>query len=119
MQEITFLGVLLRFVLGGGSVAAAYLLGKKVGGRFGGIFAAFPGVFLASVISVGAGKDLHLANHLVLQVSKGALVGMVANIIACLVAGWLIPRTGYKKGLVYTFFVWAFTGAAIIAALRF
>ncbi len=118
MSHINGLGILLRFLLGGGSVAAAYLLGKLIGGRFGGIFAAFPGVYLASIISLGAGLPEAQANSLVLQVSKGALIGMGANVIAAIAAGRFVPTVGYRKGLCYALVLWSVLATCVVLLTR-
>lgn len=99
-------GVLIRFALGGGAVALAYILARRLGGKWGGIFAAFPAVYIASIITVALGLPVLQAVPLTLAVSRGALVGMVSNIVCALTACWAVPRMGWKSGLASGLGVW-------------
>ncbi|MBU7006466.1 DUF3147 family protein [Phosphitispora fastidiosa] len=103
---LTAAGLLIRFVLGGGAVAAAYILAKRIGGRWGGIFAAFPAVYLAAIITVSAGLPSGEGLPLVLEVSKGALIGMLGNIMCAVAASVFIVRYGWQKGLFRALMVW-------------
>jgi len=106
MISIDVFQVLLRFLFGGNAVVAAALIAKNFGGRLAGIFAAFPAVYLAAVIGLSRdykGSDLLLVSE---QLSKGAFVGMLADICCAIAASYMILRYGWKKGLVYTLFLW-------------
>ena len=52
MLSIDLFPVLLRFLIGGSAVVASTVIAKNLGGRLGGIFAAFPAVYLAAVIGL-------------------------------------------------------------------
>lgn len=106
MDEISLFGIALRFFLGGGAVAAAYIVSRYFSGRAGGIFAAFPAVYLAAVLGVGAGVPAAAGAARVLTVSRGALVGMTANIFCALAAAFLIARIGWQKGLALSLAGW-------------
>lgn len=114
---LTLSGVVIRFVLGGGAVAASYVLARRLGGKWGGIFAAFPAVYIAAIVTVATGVPAEQGVPLTLQVSRGALVGMISN-IACAVAAYLIiPRAGWKKGLSYALVIWMACVALVYAVV--
>lgn len=122
LSEISLVAVLIRFVLGGGAVAAAFILARRIGGRWGGIFAAFPAVFVAAIITIGTGAGPGQAVGLTLQVSKGAFVGMLANIACAMAAYFFIRRIGWKRGLLSAMTVWlvlilVFYGVALRAGI--
>ncbi len=114
MSEISFFGIVLRFLLGGGAVAAAYIVSRFFGGRTGGIFAAFPAVYLAAVVSVGAGAAAPAGLHEVLEVSRGAVVGMLANIFCALAAAFFIPVMGWRQGLAASIAGWLATVSVML-----
>jgi len=68
---------------------------------------------MSAIITVSAGMVPEEGVPLALQVSKGALVGMVSNIICAVAASLLIPRTGWKKGLVGALAVWLVSVTAV------
>jgi hypothetical protein len=106
MLNIEILPVLLRFIFGGSAVAASAIIAKKFGGRLGGVFAAFPAVYLAAIIGLSMdykGNELLQVSE---QISKGAVVGMLADICCALAASYFILRYGWKKGLVYSLLLW-------------
>lgn len=105
--------ILLRFLFGGSAVVAAAIFGRWMGGRIGGIFAAFPAVFLSAAIAVGAGVSASEAHSSVFAVSQGALIGMVANIVCAIVATVAISRKGWGKGLLVAIIVWLVLASAI------
>ncbi len=107
MLNIEILPVLLRFLFGGSAVAISAVIANKFGGRLGGVFAAFPAVYLAAVMGLSIdykGSELLLISE---QLSKGAFVGMLADICCALAASYFIFRSGWKKGLVYSLLLWA------------
>jgi uncharacterized membrane protein (GlpM family) len=113
MLSVSFIGILLRFILGGTAVAVASLIAKRVGGVFGGIFAAFPVVFLAALLTIRwdhSGYDL-IRQSIVL--SQGALIGMAINIVCALAAGVLVARQGWKRGLTLSVLGWFMVSLSI------
>jgi hypothetical protein len=105
--------VLLRFIFGGTAVVASTLVAKNFGGRLGGVFAAFPAVYLAAILGLSMdykGSELLLISK---QLSSGALVGMTADVFCALAASFLILRYGWKKGLAYTLSIWVVIAPAI------
>lgn len=105
--------VILRFVLGGAAVVAATVIARWFGGRIGGIFAAFPAVYLAAILSLGLeykGQELLIMSE---HISRGALVGMVADIFCALAASRFIIINGWKKGLVQALVLWSILAPAI------
>lgn len=105
-MDISSLGVIIRFILGGSAVVASTLIARFLGGKIGGIFAAFPAVYLAAILTVGIGLPAEKILPTALAISKGALVGMLANIICAITASWFIVKVGWKKGLFYALDVW-------------
>lgn len=106
MLEISLAGLLLRFLFGGSAVAAASLISKRVGGPIGGIFAAFPAVFLAALMNV---RIDHTGNELILKsidLTEGAMVGMAINIVCAAAVGLLSAKKGWKKGLTFSVLGW-------------
>ena len=53
MGEISISALLIRFLLGGAAVVLCTIVSKKMGTKIGGIFAAFPAVYLAALLTVG------------------------------------------------------------------
>ena len=51
MAELSISALLIRFVLGGAAVVLATIVAKIVGQKAGGIFAAFPAVYLAALLT--------------------------------------------------------------------
>lgn len=112
MVKISLMGLLMRFILGGGAIAASTLVSRALGGKVGGIFAAFPAVYLSAVLTLGLEPHtdvLSLARH----ISIGALVGMIANVICAVAASILIARRGWKSGLAYALVIWLISATGI------
>ncbi|MGI5920506.1 MAG: DUF3147 family protein [Syntrophomonadaceae bacterium] len=108
--------VILRFVLGGLAVVAATVIARWWGGRMGGIFAAFPAVYLAAVLSLGLqyrGRELLVMSR---HISQGALVGMVADIFCAIAASRFIIKSGWQKGLAQALILWCVLAPAIYLA---
>lgn len=106
MVDLSLSGILIRFVLGGGAVVASTYLARKIGGTYGGIFAAFPAVYLAAVLTIhldATGSELITRS---IALSKGALVGMGINILCALAVGMMSTRYGWKKGLMQSVVGW-------------
>ncbi|MFS0784451.1 DUF3147 family protein [Bacillus sp. 1P06AnD] len=106
MAHLSVGGLLLRFIFGGLAVVLCTVVGTKLGDRMGGIFAAFPAVFLAALLTAKldyAGKEL--VRHSI-TLSQGAVIGMVINICMAILAGFLLKRQGWKKGLASALLCW-------------
>jgi hypothetical protein len=89
------------------------VISKSIGGKLGGIFAAFPAVYLAAVIGLSMdykGSTLLLVSE---QLSKGVLVGMIADICCALAASYMILKYGWKQGLIYAIVLWAIIAPTI------
>ena len=113
MLNIEILPVLLRFLFGGSAVVISTIIAKKFGGRLGGVFAAFPAVYLAAILGLSIdykGRELLLTSE---QLSKGAFVGMLADICCALAASYFILIYGWKKGLAYSLLLWAILAPTI------
>ncbi|MCZ8518196.1 MULTISPECIES: DUF3147 family protein [Paenibacillus] len=99
MVRLSLAAMLLRFLFGGGAVVLASVLSKKLGGSVGGIFAAFPAVYLAALVAIRldhTGSDLVARS---ISLSQGALIGMGINILCAAAVGYLCAKRGWKRGL--------------------
>jgi uncharacterized membrane protein (GlpM family) len=108
--------MLLRFLFGGTAVVLATLVARAFGGRIGGIFAAFPAVYLAAIISLRLeykGQELVLLSQ---QISQGALIGMIADIICAYTASRFIMQQGWKYGLLCSLLIWCIAATGIYLA---
>ena len=114
MGELSMTGILVRFLLGGSSVAASSIMAKKFGGKWGGIFASFPAVYLAALLTTGLDVQGPVLLQRSLTLSQGALVGMIADIIFALAAAYLCARRGWKSGLLIAFIGWLSISLAIL-----
>lgn len=106
MAELSISALLIRFILGGSAVVASTLVARKLGEKAGGIFAAFPAVYLAALLTASldfSGDELISYSILL---SKGAIVGMAINIVIAIIAGYLLPRKGWKRGLTQAVGCW-------------
>lgn len=115
MGELSISALLIRFVLGGAAVVASTIVARRLGEKAGGIFAAFPAVFLAALLTAGLdlkGEDL-VSQSIVL--SKGAMVGMGINILVAIFAGFLLNKFGLKKGLIQVLGCWFVVSMVVVA----
>lgn len=103
---LTFGSLMLRFLIGGSAVAVATFIGRRMGGRIGGIFAAFPAVYGSAIIAAVVGLPEPQAVERTISLSRGALIGMTLNVGCALVAGVLINRLGWRRGLVIALSGW-------------
>ncbi|WP_338470609.1 DUF3147 family protein [Niallia sp. XMNu-256] len=106
MTGLSISALLIRFVIGGLAVVLATIVSKRLGEKAGGIFAAFPAVYLAALLT--ASLDFNgdeLISYSIL-LSQGAIVGMVINIIMAMIAGYLIPKFGWKRELTEALGCW-------------
>lgn len=106
MAELSISAMLIRFLLGGAAVVGSTIISKKLGERAGGIFAAFPAVYLAALLTATLDlKGAELISHSIL-LSKGAIIGMGINILVAITAGYLLPKQGWKLGLIQALACW-------------
>lgn len=114
MADLSISALLIRFILGGAAVVVSTLVARKLGERAGGIFAAFPAVYLAALLTASldfSGQEL--INYSIL-LSKGAIVGMAINIIVAIIAGYLVPRKGWKRGLSQAVGCWFIVSMVVV-----
>ncbi len=98
-------GLLIRFFLGGAAVVVSTIIARKLGEKAGGIFAAFPAVYLAALLTIRLDfKGNDLISHSI-SLSKGAIFGMAINILIAILAGYLLKK-GWKRGLVNSLVCW-------------
>lgn len=107
--------VIIRFILGGTVVAVSAVIGKRLGGKIGGIFAAFPAIYASAVISTSINFPSSIATQRAIDISKGALLGNVLNIPCAIVAAYLMGRDGWKRGLFYSLCGWVIIATTIFA----
>lgn len=114
MDGLSVSALLIRFVLGGLAVLISTIIARKLGEKAGGIFAAFPAVYLAALLTISldfSGNDL--IEHSIL-LSKGAIIGMAINIVIAIIAGYLLPRQGWKRGLFHSMVCWFFVSLLVV-----
>jgi len=105
--------VLLRFLLGGGAIVLCTIIARSFGPRIGGIFAAFPAVYLAALLSLTLDYQGQKLVEMSVHVSEGALVGMLANIICAIAASRLVLKNGWQKGLGQALLIWLLAATCI------
>ncbi len=115
MNTLSMSGIIIRFVLGGGAVAGSSIVAGRLGGKFGGIFASFPAVFLAALLTLRLGSYGQTLLNQSLSLSKGALVGMIADIVCAVMAGYLCTRLGWRQGLTYSVGTWLALSCVAVA----
>jgi len=106
LETMSMLGIVIRFLLGGGAVVASTIVSRKIGTKIGGIFAAFPAVFLAALLTLrldAKGNEL-VEKSIVL--SQGAVVGMFINIMCAMAVVYLCAKQGWKRGLTQSLAGW-------------
>ena len=114
LGTLSISALLIRFVLGGAAVVVSTIVSRKLGEKAGGIFAAFPAVYLAALLTTGldfSGSDL--VSHSIL-LSKGAIIGMAINILIAIIAGYLLPRQGWKSGLIQAIGCWFVVSSVVV-----
>jgi uncharacterized membrane protein (GlpM family) len=113
-MHLSLSALLIRFLLGGSAVVACTLVARKLGEKAGGIFAAFPAVYLAALITIGI--DFHggeLITHSII-LSKGAIFGMAINILVAIIAGYLLPKIGWKRGIIHSMVCWFAVSGVVV-----
>jgi len=89
------------------------LIARSFGPRIGGIFAAFPAVYLAALLSLKLDYQGQQLVEMSVHVSEGALVGMLANIICAVAASRLILTKGWQRGLGQALLIWLIAATCI------
>jgi len=119
MAGLSISALLIRFTLGGLAVVISTLVARKLGEKAGGIFAAFPAVYLAALLTASLDfGGAELVNYSIL-LSKGAMVGMTINIVIAIIAGYLLPRKGWKKGLAQAVGCWFIISMAVVVLISY
>ena len=114
LGEISAAALFIRFLLGGSAVVLATIVPSKVGSRVGGIFAAFPAVYLAALLTQCIDcQGLALIEQSI-ALSKGAVVGMAINIVVAILAGYLLPKNNWKAGILKTLVCWFMLSSMVI-----
>ncbi len=116
-MSFSLTALLLRFLLGGTAVVGSTVIARSLGGKVGGIFAAFPAVYLAAIISVAMQEDSEKARLLAMVVSKGALLGMATNIVCAVISAVLIIKYGWRIGLVFALCIWTVIVVSIYTSI--
>jgi len=107
------LGLLIRFILGGAAVVASTVIARRLGDKIGGIFAAFPAVYLAALLTNRLDLNGNTLIDSSIDLSKGAIIGMLINIVIAIVAGVLLQK-GWKRGLVNSMIAWFVLSLAVV-----
>ncbi|UBH13426.1 DUF3147 family protein [Macrococcus armenti] len=104
--------LLLKFLIGGSTVAFSYIISKVIPWEdFGGIFATFPAVFLLSLIIAG----MEYGNKFATNVCRGAVFGMTGGLISILVTWSMLSTTSnYALSIITGFIAW-FLSALLIS----
>jgi uncharacterized membrane protein (GlpM family) len=113
-MHLSLSALIIRFLLGGAAIVACTLVARKLGDKAGGIFAAFPAVYLAALLTIGL--DFHggdLISHSII-LSKGAIFGMGINILVAILAGYLLPKIGWKRGIIHSMACWFVVSSVVV-----
>lgn len=97
---------ILHFVIGGIAVALASIIADKVGGKLGGIIATMPAVFLAAIIALALDHRGTQLVEMSMNLSTGAIVGILSCILTVFLASLYIKHKGYRKGAIFTVVCW-------------
>ncbi|MBI0577122.1 DUF3147 family protein [Neobacillus cucumis] len=117
MMHLSLSALLIRFILGGSAVLACTLVAKKLGEKAGGIFAAFPAVYLAALLTIALDfRGGELVAHSIL-ISKGAIWGMAINILVATLAGYLLPKVGWKRGIIHSMACWFVVSMVVVVII--
>lgn len=93
---------ILHFVIGGIAVALASIIADKVGGKLGGIIATMPAVFLAAIIALALDHRGTQLVEMSMNLSTGAIVGILSCILTVFLTSLYIKHKGYRKGAIFT-----------------
>lgn len=96
---------ILHFVIGGIAVALASIIADKVGGKLGGIIATMPAVFLAAIIALALDHRGTQLVEMSMNLSTGAIVGILSCILTVFLTSLYIKHKGYRKAQYSQLFV--------------
>ncbi|WP_103143392.1 DUF3147 family protein [Staphylococcus aureus] len=105
---------ILHFVIGGIAVALASIIADKVGGKLGGIIATMPAVFLAAIIALALDHRGTQLVEMSMNLSTGAIVGILSCILTVFLTSLYIKHKGYRKGAIFTVVCWFVISLAIL-----
>ncbi|EOB0897245.1 DUF3147 family protein [Staphylococcus aureus] len=103
---------ILHFVIGGIAVALASIIADKVGG---GIIATMPAVFLAAIIALALDHRGTQLVEMSMNLSTGAIVGILSCILTVFLTSLYIKHKGYRKGAIFTVVCWFVISLAIFS----
>lgn len=106
---------ILHFVIGGIAVALASIIADKVGGKLGGIIATMPAVFLAAIIALALDHRGTQLVEMSMNLSTGAIVGILSCILTVFLTSLYIKHKGYRKGAIFTVVCWFVISLAIFS----
>ncbi|HDZ7719953.1 DUF3147 family protein [Staphylococcus aureus] len=106
---------ILHFVIGGIAVALASIIADKVGGKLGGIIATMPAVFLAAIIALALDYRGTQLVEMSMNLSTGAIVGILSCILTVFLTSLYIKHKGYRKGAIFTVVCWFVISLAIFS----
>lgn len=110
---------ILHFVIGGIAVALASIIADKVGGKLGGIIATMPAVFLAAIIALALDHRGTKLVEMSMNLSTGAIVGILSCILTVFLTSLYIKHKGYRKGAIFTVVCWFIISLAIFGIRHF
>ncbi|HCW7344426.1 TPA: DUF3147 family protein [Staphylococcus aureus] len=102
---------ILHFVIGGIAVALASIIADKVGG----IIATMPAVFLAAIIALALDHRGTQLVEMSMNLSTGAIVGILSCILTVFLTSLYIKHKGYRKGAIFTVVCWFVISLAIFS----
>lgn len=106
---------ILHFVIGGIAVALASIIADKVGGKLGGIIATMPAVFLAAIIALALDHRGTQLVEMSMNLSTGAIVGILSCILTVFLTSLYINHKGYRKDAIFTVVCWFVISLAIFS----
>lgn len=108
---------ILHFVIGGIAVALASIIADKVGGKLGGggIIATMPAVFLSAIIALALDHRGTQLVEMSMNLSTGAIVGILSCILTVFLTSLYIKHKGYRKGAIFTVVCWFVISLAIFS----
>ena len=108
--------LVLRFILGGGAVAACYIVLQLLPWKsFAGIFAAFPAVMVAAVAMAGISRGSQHAA----EVALGATAGMLGCTVCVIVAYTLMANLhAWAAALAISLLAWLVSSILFIQLIQ-
>lgn len=97
------------------AVALASIIADKVGGKLGGIIATMPAVFLAAIIALALDHRGTQLVEMSMNLSTGAIVGILSCILTVFLTSLYIKHKGYRKGAIFTVVCWFVISLAIFS----